>query len=955
MRGRFLSPTLLMLVALHAQAAWVARIARIDAPNGIAAAGDAFKLSLRESLLTIDASGVIRDAVRLEPKKGRLQLEHMSVARDGFILTGVLIDEDPPLHRIRPIVIRVGMDGRPRWARAINVEVLTNRTFAVEATNGDMVVVSQHRQALLLARISGSGELTWCRTLDRSDWDLPQGIAATRDGGVVVAAGAHDRYAAVTRFRADGTIAWDRVIGTTDAGSGLYALAELPGGDLIAVGRVRAYNTGNRQGWILRLTKDGNIAWQKSIGGDGEDGLYRVVAGKDRILALGGTKSTARGDADGWLVAFDADGTIREQTAVGTEQDDGGALPQSYAAAIAASAEPIFVLQSHLALLAGSLSAASASCAVTRAVRLPESDFPATIMASPRVDEDFAPGMETVELLTQTASIPAAKQLCAFTPGRSPQPVETVAVAPPPETEIFAREVAALLRARNFAALDSLAAELRASRAAFESGQSKLHAFYEALARHHSLTALGADAHRQLLEAWQAAPDSATSRIARAAFDHAAAWNIRGGGFNNSIVPESAERFSVLTTHAAELLEEVEKSGKCDAACFHLQIDVHALGGWSEPLRKLHALDPTYWEAFPAAAVYLHPNWGGRAGAEVAFAESAADATKEHLGDTVYMKIMIRQPYAIGVNPPQRQYDWKRMRQGFADFQRLFPRSAANAHAFARLAYDLERDRETARALFATPLLAEFNPHVWRDRQEYMLARAWALQEPADAFAKDLTHASSGEIGRGWPRLVTTTRVELDDGASSHAHAFLVVTPAGLRGITVGLDFVTLIQNTHPQLLEAKLRTRIRAWTVGANGEKPLHNLDVVTGLGLAGAVVFEASTPVAAAFHPLRLATRDLRSGDRVFVVACTDVRAQCKQRVIAARFTSLAISPDGGAIENWRALAGAPVLDDTGAVAGVLMPAMPGHTGPPGIFELRALLSASTTKVTLPANDGR
>ena len=139
-------------------------------------------------------------------------------------------------------------------------------------------------------------------------------------------------------------------------------------------------------------------------------------------------------------------------------------------------------------------------------------------------------------------------------------------------------------------------------------------AFYETLGRHHSLFALGEEGHRLLLEEWRVTTHSTTSGIALASWYSAAADRIRGTGYFDTLLDTDKERYSRLTSQALDLLAEAEKSGRCDAPCYEFQILTAQLGGWSEPLKKLRAVDPAYWEAFEAATIFIEERWGGRPG-----------------------------------------------------------------------------------------------------------------------------------------------------------------------------------------------------------------------------------------------------------------------------------------------------------------------------------------------------
>lgn len=83
--------------------------------------------------------------------------------------------------------------------------------------------------------------------------------------------------------------------------------------------------------WIMKLNESGSIIWQKTIGGDNHDFLFDVVSSIDGgFLLTGSSKSdisgnkteNSRGNYDIWLVKVDVDGNIEWDKTVGGDLDD---------------------------------------------------------------------------------------------------------------------------------------------------------------------------------------------------------------------------------------------------------------------------------------------------------------------------------------------------------------------------------------------------------------------------------------------------------------------------------------------------------------------------------------------------------------------------------------------------------------------------------------------------------
>jgi hypothetical protein len=137
----------------------------------------------------------------------------------------------------------------------------------------------------------------------------------------------------------NGTIEWDKTIGgddydelnsivqTTDGG---YLL----GGDSssgISGDKTEAKRSEQKDYWIVKLDGDGNIEWDKTIGGDGIDYLKSVNTTTDGGYILGGHSfsnrsgektENSKGRGDYWVVKLDSDKNIDWDITLGGDKND---------------------------------------------------------------------------------------------------------------------------------------------------------------------------------------------------------------------------------------------------------------------------------------------------------------------------------------------------------------------------------------------------------------------------------------------------------------------------------------------------------------------------------------------------------------------------------------------------------------------------------------------------------
>jgi WD40 repeat protein len=114
------------------------------------------------------------------------------------------------------------------------------------------------------------------------------------------------------------------------------------------------------------------------------------------------------------------------------------------------------------------------------------------------------------------------------------------------------------------------------------------------------------------------------------------------------------------------------------------------------------AIDPDYVSTLAEVGRYYLPRWHGEPGELEAWAERAAELTKERWGDAVYtLVVMEATDYHAVTVFKDFKFSWPRVRSGFADLRKRSPDSLLYAEFCIRLA-GFNGDRPTAQLAFAT-------------------------------------------------------------------------------------------------------------------------------------------------------------------------------------------------------------------------------------------------------------
>ena len=465
------------------------------------------------------------------------------------------------------------------------------------------------------------------------------------------------------------------------------------------------------------------------------------------------------------------------------------------------------------------------------------------------------------------------------------------------EERTFSRGVLVQLRAGKFTELDDLSASLRKTRATFDSGARKLWWFFDAFDIKGQAVQLGIRPTNmeKLIQAWRAATGSAASAVALAEFHYSSGWQ--------TDTPDMAH-----VDAAARILADLERDGTCDVHCHFLEIEVHHLGGWSGPLRKILHDDPTYWHAFAVAGFYLIPDWGGSVEEIDRFASEAANATRSLMGDAMYMKSVVSA--AASCSCMNHRFDWDHLRKGFEDFQKLFPNSKINLNRFAMFAFKAG-DRETFRKLMAHPL---FDAAQFPDS-----TRRWATEPPPKIVAG----------GSPSPRVALTDMWTTE--ALEHPILFYFTARERFFGISVA-------------------SSSISRWTL--DGRPVTSSLRMPPEAKGPRSVVFEAESEPQLGAFPLRGAEAALN--ERVAAIACRTIAGTCDPvRIDAKVFVTGANGVRLRAIEPpaFDQIVGAPVIDDRGALLGVIKyPEQNGDDLDLIVEPIHALLTSKRSLISLP-----
>ncbi len=167
-----------------------------------------------------------------------------------------------------------------------------------------------------LVKTDANGVMEWNRTYGGTGDDAAYSLIATSDGGYAIAgstgsfgAGGLDFW--LVKTDALGNVQWNKTYGGTwdDQASSLVATSD---GGYALVGSTRPFVDISFDSLLVKVDASGNMQWNKTYGGSGNDAFYSLVAAPDGGYAIAGyTESFGTGGADFWLVKTDALGNMQ--------------------------------------------------------------------------------------------------------------------------------------------------------------------------------------------------------------------------------------------------------------------------------------------------------------------------------------------------------------------------------------------------------------------------------------------------------------------------------------------------------------------------------------------------------------------------------------------------------------------------------------------------------------------
>ncbi|GAA4889676.1 lipoprotein [Flaviramulus aquimarinus] len=189
---------------------------------------------------------------------------------NGYLLVGSSDSEDVDIKNSKGAydfwIVKISETGTLIWEKSFGGSQTDEARAIIKSDDGNYIIVGNTRSDdldvtnnkgaadLWTIKISPAGEFIWEKSFGGSSFDVAQSISKTQDGGFIISGNSRS---------ADGNL--------TD-------------------------NKGQNDAWVIKIDTNGNLKWQKTVGGSDIDFAYDVVEINNKDIIVVGDSSSSNLD-----------------------------------------------------------------------------------------------------------------------------------------------------------------------------------------------------------------------------------------------------------------------------------------------------------------------------------------------------------------------------------------------------------------------------------------------------------------------------------------------------------------------------------------------------------------------------------------------------------------------------------------------------------------------------------
>ncbi len=266
----------------------------------------------------------------------------------GYIVVGLSDSSDGDLNSNNGAtdfwVVKLDSLGEITWQKSLGGSHHDHANAVKQTPDGGYIIAGQASSNdgdasglngasdLWVVKLDFEGELEWQRMLGSTGQDRAHDVSLTDDGGFIVAGASARDDGDVTGHHGGvdfwlvkldflGKIIWQKSLGGSQDDFAV-SVQQTSDGGFVAAGSTHSTdgdvldNDGGVDMWVVKLGKDGDLQWQKAIGGTKADRANSIQQTADGGFILAGRSTSSNGDAtynrglpDYWVVKLSPETT----------------------------------------------------------------------------------------------------------------------------------------------------------------------------------------------------------------------------------------------------------------------------------------------------------------------------------------------------------------------------------------------------------------------------------------------------------------------------------------------------------------------------------------------------------------------------------------------------------------------------------------------------------------------
>jgi len=218
-------------------------------------------------------------------------------------------------------VVKIDAMGDLQWSRYFGGTFTDTAYDSIQTQDGNFLIMgssdsddvdinnNKGTYDFWVVKLNNTGTLLWEKSFGGTEIDEARTITSTADGNFLIAGdsrsndidlstnnGAADVW--IIKINSDGDLLWEKTFGGSSF-DGVKAIYKTQNNEFLVAGNSRSSdgnltkNNGQNDAWIFKINAQGNVMWQKTIGGNDVDLLMGITElNNGSIVGVGNTNSS---------------------------------------------------------------------------------------------------------------------------------------------------------------------------------------------------------------------------------------------------------------------------------------------------------------------------------------------------------------------------------------------------------------------------------------------------------------------------------------------------------------------------------------------------------------------------------------------------------------------------------------------------------------------------------------